>query len=180
MRLDPLRKSYISKLCDLFSAVTAGLFLARRQLRIQLTCGLTVLAIAAGSVAAQTTPGKSFPIRGGTQPFAIAMGEDGNFWFTLSNSSKVARITPRGSINYVRTPTLSNPAFITPGPDGNIWFGEGSTGKIASVTPHGVITEYLLFRGECRHHYGVRWQHLVYGPDRSRRLAFRDRNRQVY
>src|SRR5207302_1938693 len=55
---------------------------------------------------------------------------------------KVARITPRGSINYFRTPSLSNPAFITPGPDGNIWFGEGSTGKIASVTPDGVITEY--------------------------------------
>jgi virginiamycin B lyase len=142
MRLDTLRKSYISKLCDLFSAVTAGLFLARRQLRTQLTCGLTALAIAAGSVAAQASPVKTFPIRGGTQPFAITMGEDGNFWFTLSNSSEVARITPRGSINYVRTPTLSNPEFITPGPDGNIWFGEGSTGKIASVTPNGVITEY--------------------------------------
>jgi streptogramin lyase len=70
------------------------------------------------------------------------MGEDANFWFTLSNSSKVARITPRGRISYVRTPSLSNPAFITPGPDGNIWFGEGSTGRIASVTPDGVITEH--------------------------------------
>src|SRR5205823_9586074 len=70
------------------------------------------------------------------------MAEDGNFWFTLSNSSNIARATPRGTIKYSRTPTLSNPAFITPGPDGNIWFGEGSTGKIASVTPDGVITEY--------------------------------------
>ena len=70
------------------------------------------------------------------------MGADGNFWFTLSNSNEVARITPRGNISYFVTPTLSNPAFITPGPDGNIWFGEGSTGKIASVTPAGVVTEY--------------------------------------
>jgi len=70
------------------------------------------------------------------------MGEDGKFWFTLSNSNKVARIGPHGNIDYSRTPTLSNPAFITPGPDGNIWFGEGSTGKIASVAPNGVITEY--------------------------------------
>ena len=62
------------------------------------------------------------------------MGADGNFWFTLSNSNVVARITPRGKFTYFHTPTLSNPAFITPGPDGNIWFGEGSTGKIASVT----------------------------------------------
>src|SRR5439155_2039376 len=84
---------------------------------------------------------RSFPIRGGSQPFAITMGSDGNFWFTLSNSSEVARITPRGHISYFVIPTSSNPAFITPGPDGNIWFGEGSTGKIAFVTPAGDITE---------------------------------------
>ena len=125
-----------------FVKSAAAFVFARRQLHFQLTCGLTALAFSTGSAAAQTTPVKSFPIRGGSQPFAITMGEDGNFWFTLSNSSKVARITPRGGINYVRTPSLSNPAFITPGPDGNIWFGEGSTGKIASVTPDGVITEY--------------------------------------
>jgi streptogramin lyase len=117
-------------------------FLAAHQLRFKLTCGLAALALSLGSAAAQTTPVKTFPIRGGTQPFAITMGEDGNFWFTLSNSNEVARITPSGSINYFRTPSLSNPAFITPGPDGNVWFGEGSTGKIASVTPRGDITEY--------------------------------------
>jgi len=105
---------------------------------------LFAFAFLTGSAAAQTTPVRSFPIREGSQPFAITVGEDGNFWFTLSNSSKVARITPCGSIKYSRTPSLSNPAFITPGPDGNIWFGEGSTGKIASITPDGVITEYLF------------------------------------
>jgi virginiamycin B lyase len=115
---------------------------ARRQLHFQLICSLTALALSAGTAAAQSTPGKSFPILGGTQPFAITMGEDNKFWFTLANSSKVARIGPQGNITYSRTPSLSNPAFITPGPDGNIWFGEGSTGKIASVTPNGVITEY--------------------------------------
>ena len=123
-------------------STVAGFVAARRQLRFKLTCGIAALVLSAGSAAAQTTPVKSFPIRGGSQPFAITMGEDGNFWFTLSNSSKVARISPNGNIKYSRTPSLSNPAFITPGPDGNIWFGEGSTGKIASVTPNGVITEY--------------------------------------
>lgn len=131
----------ITRLHFVKSAVAAFVF-ARRQFRFQLICGLATLALSAGSAAAQTTPVKSFPIREGSQPFAITMGEDGNFWFTLSNGSKVARITPRGRISYFRTPSLSNPAFITPGPDGNIWFGEGSTGKIASVTPDGVITEY--------------------------------------
>jgi virginiamycin B lyase len=126
----------------LVKAAVAAFVFARHQLHFQLTCGLTVLALSAGNAFAQTRPVKSVPIRGGSQPFAVTMGEDGNFWFTLSNSSNIARITPHGIINYVRTPSLSNPAFITPGPDGNIWFGEGSTGKIASVTPDGVITEY--------------------------------------
>src|ERR1044071_4422601 len=120
-----------------------GAFIAaRRQLHFKLTCGIAALAVSASSATAQTMPVKSVPIRQGSQPFAITMGEDGNFWFTLSNGGKVARITPRGSISYFTTPSLSNPAFITPGPDGNVWFGEGSTGKIASVTPDGLITEH--------------------------------------
>jgi streptogramin lyase len=124
------------------NSAVAAFVSTRRRLRFKITCGIAALAVSIGSAAAQTTPVKSVPIRQGSQPFAITMGEDGNFWFTLSNSSKVARITPRGVISYFRTPSLSNPAFITPGPDGNIWFGEGSTGKIASVTPDGVITEF--------------------------------------
>ncbi len=114
----------------------------RRRLHFGFVLGLALLTLSVGAAGAQTTQVKTFPIRGGSQPFAITMGEDGNFWFTLSNSSNVARITPRGKISYFTTPSSSNPAFITPGPDGNVWFGEGSTGKIASVTPDGIITEY--------------------------------------
>jgi len=131
----------ITRLHSVKSAV--GAFVAaRRQLQFKLICGIAALAVLAGSASGQAAPVKSVPIRQGSQPFAITMGEDGNFWFTLSNGGKVARITPRGQISYFTTPSLSNPAFITPGPDGNIWFGEGSTGKIASITPDGVITEY--------------------------------------
>jgi virginiamycin B lyase len=121
----------------------------RHTLGPKFTLGLAVLALCVGCPTSQALPpsytpvrSKSFPIRGGSQPFAITIGADGNFWFTLSNSNEVARITPHGKISYFVTPTLSNPAFITPGPDGNIWFGEGSTGKIASVTPAGAITEF--------------------------------------
>ena len=124
------------------TSAVAGFVSALGEFHFKFVCGLAALAISAGSAAAQTTRVKSIPIREGSQPFAITMGEDGNFWFTLSNGGKVARLTPRGIISYFTTPSLSDPAFITPGPDGNIWFGEGSTGKIASVTPDGVITEY--------------------------------------
>jgi len=113
----------------------------RRKLSLTIsTLALATVALAAGEALGQT-PFRTFPIRGGTQPFAIAEGADGNFWFTLANSSEVARITPRGKIRYFRTPSITNPAFITLGPDGNMWFGEGSSGKIAFVTPEGMITE---------------------------------------
>jgi virginiamycin B lyase len=100
---------------------------------------LALALFCSGNADART---RSFPIRRGSQPFSITMGDDGNFWFTISNGSKIGRITPRGQIAYFVTPTLGQPVYITPGPDGNIWFGEGSTGKIASITPAGVITEY--------------------------------------
>jgi virginiamycin B lyase len=87
------------------------------------------------------TQTRTFPITNGSGAFDIARGSDGNFWFTLSNSNKVARVTPNGRITYFRTPSLSNPAFITAGPDGNLWFGEGSTGAIAFVTPAGQVKE---------------------------------------
>src|SRR4029079_6495943 len=118
------------------------------------TLGLTVLALCVNSATSQALPPRgtppntnSDPIREGSHPFAITTGADGNFWFTLSNSNEVARITPRGKFTTFRTPTLSNPAFITRGPDGNIWFGEGATGKIASVTrtgstPNNTIAEF--------------------------------------
>ena len=98
------------------------------------------LGLSVGTADAQTRT-KSFPIRSGSGAFDITQGADGNFWFTLSNGTQVARITPRGKITTVRTPSLSNPAFMTLGPDGNVWFGEGSTGKIAFITPAGQITE---------------------------------------
>jgi virginiamycin B lyase len=123
-------------------SAVAGFVSARRRFLFKFTCGMAALILLAGSAAAQTTPVRILPIRGGSQPFAMTMADDGNIYFTLANSSKVGRITAHGTVNYSRTPSLSNPAFITPGPDGNIWFGEGSTGKIASITPDGVITEY--------------------------------------
>jgi len=125
-----------------------ALFAARRHtLAPKFVLVIAVLALCVGSTSQATPPSdappktKSFPILGGSQPFGITKGADGNFWFTLSNSNEVARITPLGQITYFVTPTLSNPAFISRGPDGNVWFGEGSTGKVAFVTPAGAITE---------------------------------------
>ena len=121
-------------------AATTLVSLRRKLSQTITTIAFTTVALSAVDALGQTAF-RSVPIRNGTQPFAIAEGANGDFWFTLANSSEVARITPRGKINYSRTPSLSNPAFITLGPDGNMWFGEGSTGSIAFVTPDGTVTE---------------------------------------
>ena len=106
--------------------------------RFVIACILVALSIGAASRA----QARAFPIPGGaSQPISIIQGADGNFWFTLQNSSQVARITPQGVITEFATPTNSNPFAITPGPDGNVWFTEGSAGQIAFITPSGEITE---------------------------------------
>jgi len=84
---------------------------------------------------------RAFSIPSGSQPMSIVQGPDGNFWFTLQDSSQVARITPDGVITEFRTPTLSFPFDIAAGPDGNVWFSEGAAGQIGFITPNGQITE---------------------------------------
>lgn len=110
------------------------------SLLVAMVCGLVAFHPAHTAQAKS----RSFRIPTGSQPIAITQGGDGNFWFTLQNSSQVARITPQGVITEFRTPTFSFPFDITPGPDGNIWFSEGSTGQIGFITPEGHITEIMF------------------------------------
>jgi hypothetical protein len=49
---------------------------------------------------------RAFPIPTGSQPISIILGPDGNFWFTLQDSSQIGRITPEGVITEFRTPTF--------------------------------------------------------------------------
>ena len=105
----------------------------------QIILGCTVILACAAGAQARV---RSSPIPGGaSQPISITLGADGNFWFTLQNSSRIARITPQGVITEFVTPTSSFPFDIASGPDGNIWFTEGSTGQIGFITPDGSITE---------------------------------------
>ena len=115
---------------------------ARRPVHLIGLLALALLVLSPGKAAEAKS--RSFPIPTGSQPIAITMGADGNFWFTLQNSSQVARITPQGVITEFLTPTFSFPNDITLGPDGNVWFSEGSTGQIGFITPDGQITEIMF------------------------------------
>src|SRR4030095_9401232 len=84
------------------------------------------LAVSAMADTAQTRI-RSFPIpTPESQPISITQGPDGNLVCVEQDTSKVARITPRGEITEYRTPTFSFPLDITAGPDGNVWFSEGA------------------------------------------------------
>src|SRR5579863_8081633 len=67
----------------------------------------------------------------GARPAYIALGPDGNLWFTDSAYDKIRRISTSGTINEFMVPSRgSGLGSITPGPDGNVWFGEENTGNI--------------------------------------------------
>jgi virginiamycin B lyase len=75
---------------------------------------------------------------------AIALGPDGNLWFTEGEPTvnRIGRLNPvSGAVSEFAVPTAgSGPTFITAGPDGNLWFTEGDASKIARITTAGVIT----------------------------------------
>jgi streptogramin lyase len=76
------------------------------------------------------------------QPVSIALGPDGNLWFTDLGLNAVGRITPGGTIVEFPIPTAaSNPTGITAGADGTLYFLEGDPGRVARITTAGVITE---------------------------------------
>jgi streptogramin lyase len=94
-----------------------------------------------------TLPSTTSPPTSGPQN--IAVGADGNIWFTIQNSNQIGRINPSSDLPAVwNVPTTnSQPNGIALGPDGNIWFTEYNAGKIGEITPSGSFSEYPLPTG---------------------------------
>jgi len=75
----------------------------------------------------------------------IAVGADGNLWFTEGGRSKVGRITTSGQITEFELPSgASSPNSIVAGPDGNLWFTLEWQGSIGRITPAGEVTLFPL------------------------------------
>src|ERR1700680_2304543 len=89
---------------------------------------VALLACASGNVSALTVT--EFPVlTSGSAPQGIAVGADGNLWFTENGSNQVGRITTAGVVTEFPAGTL--PFYIAAGSDGNLWFTEfNSAGKI--------------------------------------------------
>jgi len=93
-----------------------------------------------GVVEGANVPGHSLPAD-------IALGADGNLWFTDDGTNSeghnlVGRITPAGVVSEFPIPAqATNPGGIALGADGNMWFTQ-SNGTVGRVTPAGVVSEY--------------------------------------
>jgi streptogramin lyase len=76
-------------------------------------------------------------ITAASSPTNIAVGADGNLWFTEFGADKIGRITPTGTVHEFTLPAGSNPLDITAGPagDSRLYFTENGTGKIGSIDP---------------------------------------------
>ena len=97
----------------------------------------------AGNVTQFELPGPgSFPTR-------LAVGPDGNVWFTETQENKVGRITPNGSIQMFQLPPSTRPLEIVAGADGNLWVTEekNDPGALGRITPSGQYTEFPVEAG---------------------------------
>ena len=77
-----------------------------------------------------------------SMPNGVALGPDGNVWFTEC-AGRIGRITTSGVITEYSSGLLSPslPGGIVEGPDKNLWFADNE-GRIGKSTTAGTITEY--------------------------------------
>ena len=83
----------------------------------------------------------------GSRPNGIALGPDGNIWFTETSGNRIGRITTNGVITEFPIPVAdSGPLGIAAGPDGRLWFCASSSHQIGAITTDGAVTMYTIPR----------------------------------
>jgi virginiamycin B lyase len=123
------------------------------------------LTISSGAITEYPLP------NGNYYPQALTNGPDGNMWFTETNAvslpSKIAKITPTGTVTEYKISGVPEPGALVTGADGNLWFAEvgsatnSSAAVIGKITPSGTLTEYTVPNGEVFNSYAPI---LVNGP----------------
>lgn len=69
----------------------------------------------------------------------IALGPDGNMWFTEFGASKIGRITPAGAVTEFPLAPGAMPYDIAAGHDGNLWFTQFGDDKLGRITTAGTV-----------------------------------------
>jgi hypothetical protein len=87
----------------------------------------------------------------------LALGADGNVWFTEPQVDKVGKITPQGAISELQVPEAGVPLGIASGADKNLWvtmrFGTAYSSSAEGLQPRrrdGTVGRRLRARGEPR------------------------------
>ncbi len=87
-----------------------------------------------------------FQLPGRITGTGIAVGKDGNLWFSEPTNGAIGRITPGGElIGHFVLPDFLRPRDLLAGPDGNIWFDitlNADAARFGRFTMNGVITQY--------------------------------------
>jgi virginiamycin B lyase len=83
-----------------------------------------------------------------SRPASIALGADGNLWFTEFAASKIGQLNTAGKISESVTPSSKadpNGIVSGPGPNTNLWFAETGLAQVGQITVAGPpYTEYGL------------------------------------
>ncbi len=108
-------------------------------------CGVRVLASLAGLAAAMVLSAAgayaaplgsvtefSAGLNAGAHPYRVALGSEGNMWFTdIGTTKAIGKITPSGTITEFSTGLNSGavPTGVALGSEGNMWFTDTGTTK---------------------------------------------------
>ena len=134
-----------------------------RCLGLMLTMLLLLIA-GAPSASAQLIKEYAIPTAN-SQPHHIALGPDGNLWFTETNTDKLAKITTAGAITECPALTAgSQPVGIVTGPDSNLWFNEFAAGanKLVQMdTSCNILNSYPVPTA------GAGPAYMIVGPDNN-------------
>ncbi|MFT3913514.1 MAG: IPT/TIG domain-containing protein [Anaeromyxobacteraceae bacterium] len=117
------------------------------------TPGGTSPTLAANRIGSYHFTAYAVPTGGGQG--GMALGPDGNLWFTERARGKVGRVTPAGVVTEFSVPDGSvngnavtgDPVDIAAGADGNLWFSDWALARVGYVTPAGAVTMVPLASG---------------------------------
>jgi streptogramin lyase len=104
-----------------------------------------------------------FPLPEGGGVTALAIGSDGDVWFTRTGDSSatesvVGLLTPAGAISQFGLDSTKYPGSIVAGPDGAYWLTLPEADQIDRVTPSGEVQAFPLGGG-------IEPRQILVGPD---------------